>query len=48
MHVVAGGEHDAVDVVLDPSLVRMPTGLTVAIGQSMSLQLSRCNAGNNR
>ena len=28
-----------------PSLVRMPTGLSVAIGQSMSLQLSRCSAG---
>ena len=28
-----------------PSLVRIPTGLIVAIGQSMSLQLSRCSAG---
>ena len=27
------------------TLVRMPTGLIVAIGQSMSLQLSRCSAG---
>jgi hypothetical protein len=46
VHIVIGGEHHGVQAVFHAVTgADIPAGLNVAIGQSMSLHLSRCNTG---